>query len=335
MSQYTAKQILAFTRYADLFTDDHKKELKTLQHHWHPDRNKDPQANEVFVHIMSLYNMTNVPLKTSEVDYVNLKGEHCTFKYFCSEVLPFGKAYYINGAVCYVFNEDSKFLITHFQNNLYTMYKHIHTDFKDKYSFALPVIHLIQSPDNVLILKIPKDFVPLSLVYKYYGQNLNPRLAAWITSRLFDYSMLLHVGGFVGNGFSMPTVLVDLKGHRLFDMTSYFFATKIDGKLHALNADTIDFYPHDCLTSKRAQPKCDVALIKRLAIQLFGDSTGTGVKLNLDLNIPGPIVRFLMAISTNQKYEAYKEWQHTVLVDSFGKRSFFKTEVETALLLNQ
>lgn len=38
MSQYTAKQILAFTRYADLFTDDHKKELKTLQHHWHPDR---------------------------------------------------------------------------------------------------------------------------------------------------------------------------------------------------------------------------------------------------------------------------------------------------------
>ena len=335
MSQYTAKQILAFTRYSDLFTKDPKKELKVLQHYWHPDRNKDPLANDVFAHIMLLYHMTNTPVKVSDVAYVNMNGENCTFRYFTSETLSFGKAYYTNGAVCYVFDQDNEFLIDHFKKNLSSIEKHINANFKDKYAFAIPSIYEIKSPTNILILKLTKDLVPLSLVYKYYNQKLNPCMAAWIISRMFDFSMMLHVNQMVGNGFSMSTCFVHLKDHRMTDLTSFFYATPISGKLHALNADAIDFYPHDCLTKKQADPKCDVALIKRLGIQLLGDPSGVGNILSKDPEIPEPILKFLQSTGSNQKHQHYIDWQHKVLVDAYGKRKFFKSEVDTALLLNQ
>lgn len=336
-NKYTATQILGFKRYSDLFTDDHKKELKLLQHEWHPDRNKDPKANDVFAHIMQLYNMTNTPIKVSDVAYVNLKGQECTFKYFTSETLAFGKAYYTNGAVCYVFNQDSEFLIEHFKKNLKTIGDNIKKDDKLKagYEYSLPEIYEVASPANILILKIPKDHVPLSLVFKYCKNAINTRTSTWIISRMFDFSMMLHVSGLVGNGFSMSTVFVDLAKHRAFDLTSYFYAVENGSKLHALNADSIDFYPLDCLTSKKAMPKCDIALIKKLGIQILGDLSGTGNKLKFDTAIPQSISEFLTAPVSNDKLKLYDEWQHEVAVKAFGARGFFKYEIDTALLLNQ
>ena len=59
----TSSQILAFTLYNQLFSDDEnvaKKQRRSLLNKWHPDSNKEQDAEKVFIHINYLYQFNRI-----------------------------------------------------------------------------------------------------------------------------------------------------------------------------------------------------------------------------------------------------------------------------------
>lgn len=55
-----AATILAYKRYTDIFPVnpvEAKTLLRKLQKEWHPDKNHDSEAHNVFIHIMQLYEL--------------------------------------------------------------------------------------------------------------------------------------------------------------------------------------------------------------------------------------------------------------------------------------
>lgn len=334
MTTYTAKQILAFTTFKQLFSRDNaERELRVLKHRWHPDRNTDPLATDVFNHISALYALGYV---ASEVEYINSAGQQCAYKVKARTDVAFGKMYLRNGSVAFVFHDDMLFLKDLFiaNNAAYKdkLYKSKHFN---KYDYSVVEVHPIKEPESTLILRLPNEFVPVKYILKHFNGAIDPKIVAWIISRCFDWAMLMDSQGLVANGFDPELLFVCLPQHTILDIGSFIYSAPKEGKLVALSANTVNFYPQDCLDDKIARSRCDIALIKSLGIKLLGDPTGLGTMLRGNKNIPEAMLNFLMFPSTDKKLEAYQKWQQDVLIKAFSKREFYRFVVPSTDLLEQ
>ena len=329
-SQYTAQQILSFSSFNQLFSKDgSEKELRTLRHQWHPDRCKDKLATDVFTHISALYEMGFVP---PEVEYINKDGKSAVYLFEAKYKTSFGMAYVRNGSVAYVFEDDYLFLIDLFKQNFKEYSDNLQKSKHLKnYEYSLFRVYPINSPQNILILQLPKDFVPVIYLMNHFNGAIEPRITAWILSRCFDIGMLYHSMDKVANGFDLELLYVDLEGHRVLDLNPMFYSVGHNAKLKALSSNTVSMYPADCLYNKTAESKCDVALIKALGVRLLGDATYTGALLGS--SIPSALKQWLTSPTLKGKLESYSEWQQKVLINAFGARKFYKYVVPVAQLL--
>lgn len=328
--QYTAQQILSFTSFNQLFSKNgSEKELRILKNQWHPDRCKDALATDVFVHISKLYDLGFVP---PEVEYINDSNQLCSYLFDAKYKTSFGMAYVRNGSVAYVFEDEYLFLIDLFKQNFieYSDKLRKSKHFKN-YEYSIFRIYPIRAPQNILILQLPKDFVPVIYLLNHFNGAIEPRIVAWIISRCFDISMLYRFMDKVANGFDLELLYVDLEEHRVLDLGPMLYSVGRNARLTALSSNTISMYPADCLYSKTAKSKCDVALIKALGIRLLGDSTYTGTLLSS--SIPKALIQWLTSPALKDKLESYSEWQKDVLLNSFGARKFYKYVVPVVQLL--
>jgi hypothetical protein len=316
-----AATILAYKRYLDIFPVnpvEAKTLLRKLQKEWHPDKNHDPQAHNVFIHIMQLYELGPSNIKYIGPSYIRHDGAERKFKAVTSINLSFCTVYYSDkSAVLLEFTEASKFLINHFRENIKTVRSNTPGHLKDKYDFLYPQIHEVKN-DNILIIQLP-FFVPLPFVQKYIDQHEDYRLAFWIVSRAFDINMLFDACGLVSNGCIAPLCFVDMKGHRLLDLSAYLFAAK--DKLHALDTSQIQFYSPVSLMNKVPDKASAVALIKAFGLKLIGDKTGTGVNFKKD-KVPDAMISFLASASFTNILDSYKTWQSQISKKSFGQIKF-------------
>ena len=331
---HTSKQLLSFTKYSDLFPEDPSKAkllLRRLQKEWHPDHNSNTTAHDVFIHIMKLYQMSN-PVSYSGPEYTRMDGATARFKSVCSVVVSFCTVWYSDkNAVLLEFTDDSKFLIEYFKKNIKTVSEYIKSSKKDKYNFIIPDIYEVKN-DNILIIKMPdKNFVPLQFVKSYIKQHDDYKLAFWIISRAFDISMLFDASNLVANGFIIPLCFVDLKEHRMIDLSAYFFAS--NDKLHALDSSQVIFYPQQSLTNKVVDKKADIALVKAFGLKLIGDNAGIGYCYK-NPNYPDQIISFLSNVSFKNKLASYTDWQTEVSKKSFGKRQFHDLILTFSQLFN-
>ena len=322
---YSSSEIIVLKKYSDLFPDDNieaKKILRQLQKKWHPDKNSDPLSKDVFVHIMKLYELGPSNIVYIRPEYTKTDNTECTFKAVVSYPLSFGTIYYSDkNAVMIEFNDDSVFLINHFKSNISKLSKSIPKNKSTKYSWIIPEIYPIKDA-NKLIIKMPDSFfVPLIFVEKYINTHFDYRLAFWIISRAFDNYMIFDsFANLKPNGCLIPLCFIDMKGHRMIDLSAFLFAA--EDKLHALDPSQIDFYDLNAIKNKKPSNISNLRLIKSFGLKLLGDNTGTGAMFKND-KAPASMINFLSSSFESQVFDAYKKWQQEIVKSSFGKTSFY------------
>lgn len=302
--------------------------FKSLRRKWHPDRNDHPKATEVFCRLQELLDKVG-----NYLTYVSAGVEH-NFKQRCVTKFLLGEVYHHEGGLAIVLDEDKAKFSKVFQDNLkkvLTCYYSAKSELKEMIEGLMPSLHRVSDDGRTIVLKYPpltKGSVNLSLLIQSQGGKLEPRVVAWMISRMFNYALIMQKAGLINNAFSPEHLWVNLKDHSAFDPLSLFFATGVDEKLRVLTGEGQLCLPADSLAKKVSHPVVDIRLIKKAGIRALGDASGSGMSLGKE--VPEALKTWLRSPTTTESkiLDVYKDWQERVLNDAFGKRSFYKWEVD-------
>lgn len=340
MNTLTATQILNFTKPSELFKMELASldvQFKKLRSYWHPDKNKDAKAKDVFVKVTELheeaFKILTGKMANSVLKVMCRKMER-QFFYICKEPVDFGVAYYLNGSVIYEFEQDCEDLARNFVRNSKILSQSLKGRLETEFKPFLAMVEESFVADNdktYVVVKIPKDHVPLSLLLSYYSGVVEPKHAAWMCSRMLNTAQLFNFAGLVSNSFSLSTYFVNPDTHTGTEIGGLAYATEKGEKLKALSTQAMAFYPSDLLYKKVADSKADIVLIKNTMAMLLGDAVGNGVALQSRKDVPTAIVTWIRSPPVSGKVlDEFTYWIEKVLTASFGKRVFTKMGISAA-----
>lgn len=141
-----------------------------------------------------------------------------------------------------------------------------------------------------------------------------PAHLAWIISSLLNLACYFQFVGLTHNAISLDTYFVSPKDHNGVLLGGWWYSADVDAKLTALPSAVQAVCPKDILTSKRADPRLDLNLIRSVGRDLS------------DKNTPRAMQRFFQYSSAGNAKDDYRVWSK-VLDDSFGKRRFVELKV--------
>lgn len=322
-----ASQILVLTKYSDLFVEDQtesKKIHRNLLKQWHPDRNKDPKANDVFVHINKLYDMKNIKIDEQLLD-INGKS----YSYYYSVDTSVYEMYYMKDQSMLIkFKAKNDTFKSNFMNNITHLKNYIiSSKFKDRYKFITDIVLLENS--GYFKIKMDKEFVPLNLLIKYIYDYKDWKLSAYIISRMFDFSMLYNVAGLQYIGCDSNFIFVNTKGHVIHDMSSLFFGIEHGQNLIGITNKQLPAFSTKDIKTKSCSTSTIIDLIKMIGLELAGDINKTGNINILDsASVNVNLIKELNNLDSNTSLiEAYKTWQSESIKRVFTARSFYKKEL--------
>ena len=150
----TSSQILAFTLYNQLFSDDEnvaKKQRRSLLNKWHPDSNKEQDAEKVFIHINYLYGLNNTQVVENVLE-INGKEYH----YYFSIVNDIFTLYYLTSFKLLIkFNFKQEELKLNFVKNRNKLDLFLNSkDFKSRYQDILNLKILSSSNGEYLYINL-------------------------------------------------------------------------------------------------------------------------------------------------------------------------------------
>lgn len=322
-----ASQILVLTKYSDLFVEDQtesKKIHRNLLKQWHPDRNKDPKANDVFVHINKLYDMKNIKIDEQLLD-INGKS----YSYYYSVDTSVYEMYYMKDQSMLIkFKAKNDTFKSNFMNNITHLKNYIiSSKFKDRYKFITDIVLLENS--GYFKIKMDKEFVPLNLLIKYIYDYKDWKLSAYIISRMFDFSMLYNVAGLQYIGCDSNFIFVNTEGHVIHDMSSLFFGIEHGQNLIGITNKQLPAFSTKDIKTKSCSTSTIIDLIKMIGLELAGDINKTGNINILDsASVNVNLIKELNNLDSNTSLiEAYKTWQSESIKRVFTARSFYKKEL--------
>lgn len=323
----TSSQILAFTLYNQLFSDDEnvaKKQRRSLLNKWHPDSNKDQDAEKVFIHINYLYGLNNTQVVENVLE-INGKEYH----YYFSIVNDIFTLYYLTSFKLLIkFNFKQEELKLNFVKNRNKLDLFLNSkDFKSRYQDILNLKILSSSNGEYLYVDLPPNYLPLSLILQYIKEFKDWKMSAWIISRYYDSALLYQHSDLKYIGCDFNLVFVDTKKHLIIDLSALFFSVK--DTMLLLTNNQHKFFTHSAISSKKCDDESINSLIKFSSILLAGDITQTG-NFNLieDIEVNKELIQQLLLINSSRSLlDNYKEWQEQTITKVFSQRSFYKKEL--------
>ena len=323
----TSSQILAFTLYNQLFSDDEnvaKKQRRSLLNKWHPDSNKEQDAEKVFIHINYLYGLNNTQVVENSIE-INGKEYH----YYFSIVNDIFTLYYLTSFKLLIkFNFKQEELKLNFVKNRNKLDLFLDSkDFKSRYQDILNLKILSSSNGEYLYVDLPSNYLPLSLILQYIKEFKDWKMSAWIISRYYDSALLYQHSDLKYIGCDFNLVFVDTKKHLIIDLSALFFSVK--DTMLLLTNNQHKFFTHSAISSKKCDNESINSLIKFSSILLAGDTTQTG-NFNLieDIEVNKELIQQLLLINSSRSLlDNYKEWQEQTITKVFSQRSFYKKEL--------
>ena len=323
----TSSQILAFTLYNQLFSDDEnvaKKQRRSLLNKWHPDSNKEQDAEKVFIHINYLYGLNNTQVVENVLE-INGKEYH----YYFSIVNDIFTLYYLTSFKLLIkFNFKQEELKLNFVKNRNKLDLFLNSkDFKSRYQDILNLKILSSSNGEYLYIDLPPNYLPLSLILQYIKEFKDWKMSAWIISRYYDSALLYQHSDLKYIGCDFNLVFVDTKKHLIIDLSALFFSVK--DTMLLLTNNQHKFFTHSAISSKKCDDESINSLIKFSSILLAGDTTQTG-NFNLieDIEVNKELIQQLLLINSSRSLlDNYKEWQEQTITKVFSQRSFYKKEL--------
>lgn len=331
---WSAAQILAIPhtrpdRFFDHgeFKDQHNK-LRIL---WHPDKNTNPRASDVFAHISNLYKTAcdhdaNKKWEANAVLEFVANNKSYKFHYLKMHTTDTGKMYIGHKKIAILYDGANQDLFTSGHRQIDSI-KFPSTKFKDEFDRFLPTskyrkfntdigsIMLIDKTPDVINLKDLLAFMP--------DNKLHPKHVAWIVSSLMNVLSFLEHSNKCHNAITPESVFVSLEYHSICLLGGWGFSTSSGGKISAVPSSLLKVLPSELFVDKKAKPMYDQYGLKALAIECLGDPSLVGSKLLMDKDIPKPMINWLRQPPAGAAKTEYGEWMK-VLHDSFGKREFFK-----------
>ena len=323
----TSSQILTFTLYNQLFSDDEnvaKKQRRSLLNKWHPDSNKEQDAEKVFIHINYLYGLNNTQVVENSIE-INGKEYH----YYFSIVNDIFTLYYLTSFKLLIkFNFKQEELKLNFVKNRNKLDLFLNSkDFKSRYQDILNLKILSSSNGEYLYVDLPSNYLPLSLILQYIKEFKDWKMSAWIISRYYDSALLYQHSDLKYIGCDFNLVFVDTKKHLIIDLSALFFSVK--DTMLLLTNNQHKFFTHSAISSKKCDDESINSLIKFSSILLAGDTTQTG-NFNLieDIEVNKELIQQLLLINSSRSLlDNYKEWQEQTITKVFSQRSFYKKEL--------
>lgn len=307
---------------------------------WHPDRNNDPRAHDVFVKLHALYERALSvcsdapprPVASIEEEVVDANGRKFRYQAQHREPFELGQFYRANASFAYRVDLAHEDLFRNFCGIVRT-FGFATTRMQDQVRPLLPAIHA--SPwgnlGGVLVLSRCKDAVRLADLVEFHekqGSRLAPEHVAWIISGLFNIVCYLEYARIAHHAIDLSSVWVNPGTHEVLLPGGWFYARPFGEKLLAMPASAADMLPHRYIASRAAGPGADLALVRAVGRQLLGDRRGQRIPKGA---APPPFVDALLSPAGASALEDYRAWKK-VLTASFGPPKFVPMNLNPATI---
>jgi hypothetical protein len=331
----SASELLLITQPEKLYSlANCKTEYRSLCSIWHPDRNKNIKATEVFQHIKMLFEQTEVKIKSgtwngpSDLTFTTHKGKTYKFHYKCYQEFDLGKMYIGATKLMYVVDAEFKDL---FDNgvNMINSIVYPNSAYEDQFKRHFPVVLFNGETDIGLVLVVEKtlDLILLKDLLDVMGGKLPMVHTAWVLSTLSNIACFLEMNKIAHGALSIDTLWISPMYHSAVVLGGWWYARKDGDKLLALPSSTLSILPSSVLVDKKAKSSYDRQLIKSIALESLGDKTRIGSMLLTDKSVPNNILMWLRGSGEKSAVEDYKAWSK-VRDAGLGPRKFVALDID-------
>ena len=336
ISKLTPSDILSITQPEKLFSGETavEAEYRILCKIWHPDRNKDPKANDVFAQIGTLFREAKKKVEAGTWEIPGLyifsdkTGKKFQVKYKRKHSFELGDMYVGEYTVTYFIDKAAEDLFNN-AKKMMSSFKFANDKMKKEVERYLPQLHTVnETADGRLVMVVKKDpeMILLRDLLDHLGGKIDPKHVAWMLSTIYNISCYLKYSKLTHNSIGPETVFISPKSHSGALLGGWWYVVPVESKLSAVPARTITYAPHNLTTKKIADYRVDAELIKATGRELLGD--GGGSKLLSDPSIPNALLNWLRTPGRGDAFSEYDDWVKSVLKDSFGERRFVELKVQ-------
>ncbi len=337
IKQLSADQILDFKTPEQLFSKENiDHEWKILRSLWHPDKNKQLDAEQVFTHIKKLLKQANLAISTNtwkgaaNIEIISSDGAKFIIKYKKMHIFELGMMYIGITKICFVLKPEYEKLFDNGIRTIQNQIKYPAQKFKDEFERYMPkVVKVLKNTNvgHVLVLEKTSDLVLLQDLLDYTGGQLTSRHTAWIISSLCNILCFFELNKIVHLGLSSNSLFISPKHHSVCVYGGWWYAKENDSKMLAIPSTLATILPSNIFVDKLAKFKYDRQLVKAIGLLSLGDKMMTGSSLLKNPDIPKPMLDFFRSQSNITSFEMYEHWSK-VLDASFGKRTFVNLDVD-------
>jgi hypothetical protein len=333
----TAARLLSATGPEEIFSGPGNVEIeyRVLAKKYHPDLNRgDLRAEEVFKQLGVLHTRAKEKIKIGEwiipgqIDLISTDGNKFRLHYVKEFTNGIATGYIGKSTVVYVIDNEYDDLV---QGALQTIqsFSFPSDAVKKEMAFYLPVVKkTFKTKDRtVIVFEKPEDLIRLRDVVDHYDGKLNPKHAAWITSRMSNFCCWLQHGNKIThNDLSMDTIFICPEHHTAMVIGGWWHSAKIGARMQRRQTGrTIAVLPSTVRDTKQAAITTDLALVRLLGREMLGDATG--MSFIKDTSIPAPFSAWIREAPIGDPVKDFARWEE-VVVKSFGARRFTKMELK-------
>ncbi len=297
---------------------------------WHPDRNPDPRADDVFRHLTTLRDAARerrregVWLDQDTLRLCDRDGGVSTTPYLARAATELGQRFIGEDTFTELYAPQTRDLME-------TALQHLHRlRFADEAMRRemrgwLPEVTsslVTKGGLGALTAKKQADQVLLSDLLAASGGTLNPRHVGWILNGMLHIACYLDWLGITHNAIGPETWLVSPARHSATLIAGWSYAARVGARLAALPARSAASAPSALVRAKSATPVLDRELIKLTGRELLGDPTGMG----FGPDVPTAIASWLRHPPTPSALSDYRGWQEA-LRQSYGPPRFVEMKI--------
>ena len=304
--------------------------FRELAKTWHPDRNRDPRAADVFGRIVELHQAALGRLGRragGERCFTTREGRTFRLRWLTRRTFEAGELFVGERHVVHLVAPNAADLAC---NAALRAFRFADERMRAEMERFLPrrvtlldtaegfaFVHS-KRPDQVLLA----DLLRLGPV--------DPLHAAWLTTRLLNLACWLHFSGLAHGGLGSDFLLVSPERHEVALTGPMLCATAFGAPLAALPERTCALLPRLALTGTCADARIDPELVRLTVREALGDPAGT--RLAADRAVPRPFADWLLLPSAGDAQADYAGWEKAREA-SFGPRRFVKWSFDPAAIL--
>lgn len=309
--------------------DEVKRAYRKLAMQWHPDRSSDPGALAVFQHIGRMLDKAEEKIALGDwpcrgtLRLVSCEGKTYEINYLRRHRFELGTMYVASTAVAFEVDRAHADLVGSAERVIAGL------TYADDGMRAQIARHLPAFPfagafrtetAHVVVIRKTPDLLLLRDVLDHFDGRLDPRHVAWVVSSLLNLCCYFQHAGITHNALSPDTCFMSPAGHGVAVLGGWWYAAASGERMVAAPASTLAWAPHDLMTTRQADIRTDLELVRAIGRELLGDVSG--IRLARESAAKQAMINWLRLPASDNPIEEYRTWCTQVLHDSFGARRF-------------